>query len=278
MSTTVTPIDRKGITGLLRSDEARLRIEPMLRGVEYDRVVGEAYLAAGENPDILSCTPASIIRAVARAVSWGLAIGETVHLVPFNQNVGTKQEPRWEKRLKAIQDYKGKIELVVGCGAAKAIDAQVVYEKEPFDYAQGSQPSVRHIPARSEKERGAMLGAYAIAHHGYSRPPHVVYLTVAEVDTIRQKYSKQWKDGPVPPWYMRKTAVHQLAKMLPKNPRLAGVLKVLDEDETEIDEELSGAPVTTVPAPPAQAVIGAGEEHALDDRWIEEQDSAANAD
>lgn len=273
--TAVATLDRKNITALLQSDDARKRIAPMLRGVEYDRVVGEAFLAAADNPDILSCTPASIVRAVARACSWGLAIGEQAYLVPFNVKVSKRGEPdRYEKRLQAIQGYQGKIELIERAGGAKSIDTQVVYAKEPFEYTQGTSPIILHRPAKTAAERGALIGVYAIAHHGYNRPPHVCYLTIEEVDAIRQQYSKQWKQGPVPTWYLKKTSVHQLAKLLPKSPGMARAHTILDQDE---DDALPvGGPVATVEAPKAQR-IESGEETELDDQWVEQRDSQREA-
>lgn len=253
--TAVATLDRKGITGLLKSPDAVARITPLLRGVEYDRIVGEAYLAASDNPEILQCTQASIIRAVARACSWGLAIGEQAYLVPFNVKVSKRgEEDRWEKRLTAIQGYAGKIELIIKAGGAQTVDAQVVYEKELFDYSQGTNPSVTHRPAKTAAGRGKLIGVYAIAYHGSSRPPHVVYLTVEEVEAVRQKYSKQWKQGDMPTWYMKKTAVHQLAKLLPKSPRMMQLQSILDDDEQEAEtEELpSGGPIATIEAPQQQ--------------------------
>lgn len=249
---TIEKTEKKGITALLSSEEAKSRIVPMLVGTgltaeDYPRVMGEAYLAASENPEILQCTPASIIRAIARAVGWGLTIGETVHLVPFNQNVGTKEEPKWEKRLKAIQDYKGKIELIVNAGGARSIDAQVVYEKEEFDYVGGSRPEITHRMARRAADRGKMIGAYAIAHHGFNHVPTIKWMTIDEIDAIRKRNSKSWKEGECTPWWARKCAVHQLAKMLPKNARLAKVMRAIDEDE---DFDLPvGEPVAVVAAP-----------------------------
>ena len=47
MSTAVaTTTDRRGVTALLNSDDAKARIAPLLGGVEYGRVCGEVYLAA----------------------------------------------------------------------------------------------------------------------------------------------------------------------------------------------------------------------------------------
>jgi len=233
--TAVATIDRREITALLKSDTARARITPMLRGVEYERVIGEVYLAVGENPDILKCSGESIVRAVARVCSWGLTVGETAHLVPYGN------------KLIAIQDYKGKIELILAAGGARAIDAQVVYEKEFFEHEEGTNPFVKHIPARRASERGVLVGAYAIADHGPDRKPHIKYMAIEDVDAIRLKCSKQWKQGPCPPWYAMKTAVHQLAKLLPKNAKLAAVLAKLDEDET--DELDAAGPVATIAAP-----------------------------
>lgn len=43
----------KQLSQLLQHETARERIAPMLRGVEYNQIVGECYLAASDNPDIL---------------------------------------------------------------------------------------------------------------------------------------------------------------------------------------------------------------------------------
>lgn len=244
-STAVALSDPKDVGRLLNTDGARNRIVPMLigsglRAEDYGRVMGEVVLAATDNPGILKCTPASIVRAVAKAVSWGLTIGETAHLVPYG-NV-----------LKAQQDYKGKIELIVAAGGAKSIDATCVYEKEYFEYEEGSNPYIKHKPARHASERGALIGAYAVAQHGANRAPTIKYMPLADVDAIRMKYSKQWKNDACPPWYAMKTAVHQIAKMLPKNVRMAKVLKTFEDEE--IEEQLpDGAPVGVQDPPPAQA-------------------------
>lgn len=279
-SSAVATTDRRGIVKLLESPNAIATIEPMLRGVDYKRVIGECYLAAGENPQILECTPASIVRAVAKAVGWGLAIGETVHLVPFNVKVKVEGQPdRWEKRLQAIQDYKGKVELIIGAGGARAIDAQVVHEHDVFEYEAGTEPRIRHVPQRDATKRGKMVGAYAIAHHGYRQPPHVLFMPIADIDADRKKYSKQWKDlKDTPGWYAKKTVVHRVAKLLPKNPRLAKVLSILAEDEIpeepENGEQLpAGDRVATVEAPGVtRGTDGVAE---LDDRWIEAHDRDA---
>jgi recombinase, phage RecT family len=267
-STALAIVETKGVVALLESDQARAVIEPMLpQGVEYRRVMQEVYLAGKDNPEILQCTPASIIRAVAKAESWGLTIGDTVHLVPFNVKTSKRgEQDRWEKRLKAVQDYKGKIELIVSAGAARAVNAECVYQNEFFELELGTHPTIRHRPEREEAKRGAMIGAYAYADLGQRYQPIVKWMPVAEIDEIRKSHSKQWKDGPLKPWYARKTVVHQLAKVLPKNARMLKVLKAFEEEELELVDELPGAPVATVAAPSQPALAsGDGSDWKLDD-------------
>jgi recombination protein RecT len=249
-STAVATVPKSAVARVLDTDAARSVILPLLgQGVDFSRIVQETYLAAKENPEILACTQESVVRAVAKAVSWGLVIGETVHLVPFNVKVARQGEPdAWEKRLKAVQDYKGKIELIVRAGVARSVNAECVYEGDFFEMELGTHPFLRHRPCRELSERGKMLGAYAAADLGQRHQPVIKWMLVAEIDAIRASHSKQWKKGDLLPWYARKTVVHQLAKVLPKNDRLAKVLRAFDEEEAQLTE-LDG-PVATVEAPP----------------------------
>ena len=213
-------------TTVMKTEAARNTITPLLpEGVSYERVCREAYFALSDNGDLAQCEPMSFVRAVAKVCAWGLTIGETAHLVPYGRKV------------QAQQDYKGKIELIVWSGAARYLDAQCVYENERFDMRQGTAPYIEHTPILSPESRGKMIGAYAVAklRHGDLK---ILFMSVEEIEHIRQTYSKTHKKGPLPPWYAKKTCVHQIAKTLPKSARLAKVLRTLEEDETE-DE---GAP------------------------------------
>ena len=221
---------RSPVADLLNSDEARAAITPLVpHGVDYERVILEVYQAHARNPQIMQCKPESIILAVGKAVASGLAIGETIHLVPFG------------KTLEAIRDFKGDIELVVRSGAARAVIAKCVYANEPYRYTEGTTTEIVHQPIMDPKLRGPMIGGYAVArlpHYGVA----AVQMSVQEVDAIRQKYSQQWKRGELPDWYVRKTCVHQLTKMLPKNPKLAEVLAMFEREDKELDESLKGSP------------------------------------
>lgn len=216
---------------LLDSEAARERILPMLAGgASYERVMTEVYLATQKNRDILKCEPASIIQAVARAVGTGGHIGSDVHLIPFG------------KELTVVEDYKFLREIIIRTGGARSVTDGVVYANEEFMHVGGTAPLLRHVPILDPASRGPLVGAYAVAHLGIRTPPVFVVMAAAEIDRIRQRYSRSWKQGPLDeiPWYCRKTVLRQIAKALPKNPRLAAALARLGilpgAEERELDE------------------------------------------
>lgn len=260
---------RSPIAQILTKDAARALIEPMLRpGDSYERVIVETYHAAQKNPDILKCTPASIVNAVSRAVRSGLVIGDGVHLVPYGST------------LQEIYDYKGRIQLIVTAGAARAIDAQCVYEHEPFEYSQGTSPTIVHKPIMNPANRGKMIGAYAVADQGRRVPPKIVVLSVDEIEKVRQTYSKQHKKGELPYWYAQKTCVHRLAKLLPKNPELAKVVAMFEAEDAGLEAIASDEPAPTPYTLSAASApqIGAGSNDEIEGVAQEGQEPPASID
>lgn len=196
----------------------------------FDQVLSEIIDAAEENPKIRACEPHSIIRAVCRAVSWGLVIGEGAFLIPRAEKRGEQQ------RLTAMQGYRGKIELIVRHGVALRVDAFPVYENEAavdpktgkagFEYEQGSSPWIRHQPILDPASRGRLVGAYACATIRWSAPPKLYVMHRTEIDKIRLEYSQKWDKGTLDEhqFYGPKTCVHQLAKQLPMKPKIRALL------------------------------------------------------
>lgn len=220
------------------SADARKTIAPFLpEGVSLDRVAASlrvalardraAWKKEGLSP-LERCSPMSVFMAVAKIMQWGLEVGETAHLVPY----GVECVP--------IADYKGLAQLVIGSGVVRHVEAHCVYEKEPFTMRLGTQPTIEHHPIWSPKERGPMIGAYAIFDLRGGRV-HIKFMGVDEIDAIRQRYSKQWKEGALQPWYAEKTVIRQGVKLLPKDPRLARTLALLEQTETELPIEVPAA-------------------------------------
>lgn len=245
----------KKFSELLVHPAAREIIEPMVpRGVEYREIVQETLFAIDKNPELKECTILSLLRAVGRAAQTGLVIGETVHLVPFNTNVGTKQNPRWEKRCERLIGYRGKIELVKRAGGARLIYAEPVFEREVadklFKYEQGTEPRIFHQPIMDPDDRGPMVAAYAVARVSMY-DIRVVVQSIKQIEEVRKlsKLCSPEKVKVCPDWWARKRLVHLITKELPMNDRMRHVARMLDEDHT--DEVMDGEPIAVVEQPAA---------------------------
>ena len=251
-------IREKREVAMLTNEGARNLIMPYLpKGVTFDRILSEVYLAVQKNPKLEQCTPDSMLTAVATCVKWDLTIGEEVYLVPFSVKVkvqvpdgrgGTREKEQWEDRAQAIRDYKGDIALVVRCGAARYVDAQNVYSNETFEYEQGTNPFIRHRPIMDPNTRGELIGSYAVAKIS-AHDVKIVVLSRQEIDQVRMQFSKQWKDhwvdGQKVPykleeilWYGPKTCVHRVTKQLPKSPKLAEVMAAFETEEAILEGKL----------------------------------------
>lgn len=269
----------------LATPTARQLITPVLpAGVTYERVVSEVYFAIQNNPKLAACTPESLVLSVARAASWGLAIGEKVHLVPFSVKVkGPDGRDRWEDRAQAIRDYKGDAELVVRTGAARLVAAKCVYENEPFEYDEGTSPEIRHKPIVDPAKRGKLIAFYAWAK--ISTLDKVIFvISVPEVEAVRARYSKSWKSTDQKtvklediPWYGMKTAVHRLTKLLATTAPVVGLIAQLEREERELEGVGDEAAVVDAAGPVLvqDAPQGRAAEIDLSDSHVEEAPARA---
>ncbi len=268
----------KGVLAPFKSTQARKIIEAKLpKGVTFERIMAEVYFAIQKTPKLATCTAESLIRAVTQCASWDLEIGVKAHLVPFSVKVGND----YEDQAQAVRDYKGDAELVVRCGAARAVDAEAVYANDFLEFEKGSSPVVRHRPILDPSKRGALTAFYAVARLAHGDIKAIV-LSREEVDEVRERYSKQWKEHwvsgkKVPytleeiPWYGKKTCIHQLVKLLPTSPMLAK-LKVEFEEEESAAIETSGR--TALPAAAETDVTRLLHNRSTEDRVLDSLDRA----
>lgn len=224
---------------ITRSKLAASVIRPLLPpGVTLEQVAAQTRLALSKDTGgaLNNCSAGSVLLSVAKIIEWNLVVGETAHLVPFGGECTV------------IRDYKGDIELAIRCGMVRFIEAHCVYEKEQFKIQRGFPTSYQH-EVITGPDRGKMVGAYCFA---LIRGNHTLieYRTVEEVDQIRQAKSKQWKNGAVPPWYMKKTVIKQLLKPLPKSAAVARAFAEMETDERAADID---AAIATMP------LLGPGE-------------------
>lgn len=246
-----------GVRGLLRA--AAERWAPFIpKGVDPEAVVQSVYLESKRLPTLLECSGESIVQAVTRGLQLGLEFGITAYLVPFKD---TKSNG---KVCTLVVAKDGVVQLIIGTGVVRHVQARCVYKNEAYRFLTGTQTIVEHRPIFDPDARGPMIGAYAVFRMR-GGDVQAFEMSLKEIDAIRRKYSKQWKDGACPDWYAEKTVIIHGAKHLPKNPKLARLEAVLTEDDMAEADLAPTARASVVHEPPAEqpapappAALGAG--------------------
>ncbi len=207
----------------------------------FRRVVIQALI---KNPELLDCTPDSVVLSVFEAAAQGLeptGAAGGAHLVPYNVKV-SKSPDHYEKRAQLIPDYRGVIRLVTKPPSeVLSLEARVVKEGDEFSYELGTEAFVHHIPSlapgRSEK---ATTHVYAIARlkNGASIPD------VEDRAGIERVRARGGRGGGFSPWATdwdemgKKTIIKRIAKVLPVRPEIRSIL--VREDELSGEPDVAG--------------------------------------
>ncbi len=211
-------------------------------------------------PKLLDADPRSLIAAVVEASELGLDLGRQAHLIPFWDN---KAEPP-QLVVQLIPDYKGLEDLAFRSGKVATISANVVYEKDEYEYAEGLNPTLDHTPTR-EPEKGEVVAAYAVATMTTTKIKPHAWLWRVEIDKIREaapsSNSPAWRNHF--PEMAKKTAIKRLCKVLPVSvvQRAATLQDQVDQAEPQRFAlqfgrseviEVGSEPVGITDAPPTE--------------------------
>lgn len=219
-------------------------------GIDRDRWMHIALQAITRSPKLLECTPGSFVLALRDAAELGLnpsGLLGSAYLVPYRN----RKTNRLEAQL--IPGYRGLIGLARNSGEVRTIEAQVVRQRDDFDFAYGTNKFLHHRPYmnrtgergepwvddRGETQPGRLLdagpyiAAYAIAILSTGEAQFQV-MDATQVEAIRKR-SKAADQGP---WVTdtaemwRKSPTRNLLKYLPLSvERLQRALVLEDEAE-----------------------------------------------
>jgi recombination protein RecT len=195
-----------------------------------DRLVKLAMVAASRQPQLLDCTPTSILQSVMTAAQLGVdcsgGVAGEAYLVPYRNSKNGKREAQ------LIVGYRGLLSLARRSGELDTLEAHVVHEKDEFECSFGLEPVLRHKPNLLLEDPGKLLIVYAIARLK-DGGRQVEVMTRYQVNAIRAR-SKASNSGP---WatdfeeMARKTVVRRICKYLPMSVELATALD--HEDRVE---------------------------------------------
>lgn len=202
--------------------------------IPADRFMRTMATAVQLNPDLLECDRKSLLLAGLRAANDGLLPdGREGAFVIFRDNKAKVKRAQW------MPMYQGLLKKVRNSGQLATITAEVVYERDSFDYQLGDEPRISHKPALGE--RGKPVAVYAIVRTKDGGVYREV-MTVDQIERIRQvSRSGENEAGPWTqfwPEMARKTVIRRLYKFLPSSTDLDSYLGT----RTTIEHELAPTP------------------------------------
>jgi recombination protein RecT len=184
------------------------------RGMDPDRLFRMALTECIKNPKLLECTAESWALAMQTCAQQGLypdsGLG-FMYLVP--------RKKKDEMAVSAMRGYQGDIRLARNTGEISDIYAEVVYAKDKYKVVKGLNRDIVHEPYDGEDDPGPLRAVYAVAklHSG-----EVAFVTLTKRDVERHRASSESAGSDYSPWLKheaamwKKTAIHELAKWLPK--------------------------------------------------------------
>ena len=179
----------------------------------------------------LLASPHSLVVAMQSAAALGLTLDPSLSLaflVPQRPRLGAP----YEVILKV--SYKGMEQAVLASGTVTAIQTELVYENDEFDYGVGIDgPYLTYKRARGD--RGELTDAFCLAHYA-NGGKYVEVMSVTELHAVEQA-ALDFGNGKAPAWkgqfkpeMQKKSVVRRASKHWPKSPVLNKLTQVYDAE------------------------------------------------
>jgi recombination protein RecT len=217
---------QRQLVEIVRGPDYQQKFKSMLPAdVNPERFTAVLVRALQEDPNLAkpSTDRASLLLACQRAAQDGLIPDKREGaLVMYGNQV------QWQPMILGLR----KILALSGFD----IRAEVVFANDEFDYSLGDEAFITHKPARLGMERGAAIGAYAIATDRDGRKYRDV-MSLAEINKVRAVSRSQ--NGPWKQWFdemAKKTVAKRLIKTLPiTNERLQDAIAADNAADINLD-------------------------------------------
>jgi len=204
-------------------------------------------------PGLLECDSQTLGSGVLTCAQLGLMIGVNgqAWLVPFNNR------KRGGKEAVLFIGFQGMVDLCYRSDRVESIFADVVCENDEFEFVQGLDQKLRHVP-NLRGDRGKPYAVYATACiKGSTRP---VYVILNQDEVMAVKKASPGARSSDSPWngefeaeMWKKTAIRRLTKFLPKSVELANALEFENKQAERLKEVV--AEVVNEGTPAQQAIM-----------------------
>jgi recombination protein RecT len=228
----------KTITDLLEMRKGEIA-KAAPRILDTKRLMRICLSSIQKNPLLLECTPASLVRCVMDAATFGLipdGATNEAHLIPFYSGKKKCYEAQF------MPGYSGIIKLALQSGYIDGVELHEVYANDEFEYEYGLDQKLKHRP--TEGSTGDLRAVYCIVLLSTGHKTFEV-MTKKKAEEHRDKFSKsKTKDGRIyGPWadhfvaMALKSVLKRGLKYTPKSSELAAALNLDNLQEAGIDRD-----------------------------------------
>lgn len=202
-----------------------------------DKYARQAITLFSQNPKLQRCTGVTILSALMTATGLGLDLTPQLgqcYIIPYDNR--KRDGNNWVTVTEAAFQlgYRGAIALAYRSGEVTRITAEVVHEKDYFEYSKGLNPVLEHRESE-EEDRGPVRYVYAVANFkngGYAFEVWPVSKVAAHAKKFSKSYFiKDYKTGQNvvnknSPWHTdfesmaKKTLIMAIWKYLPLSTEL----------------------------------------------------------
>jgi len=179
-------------------------------------------------PKLLDCDRISLLSAFVQVASFRFmpsGVSGEAYIIPYGREA------------KMQLGYQGIITLLWRTGKVKSISAIIVYDNEHFEYTEGLETHLEHIPTKFGEKKGLPIGVYAVAQTTTGGRVFKVMSKEDIMDFKELSKAKATKDSPWNSdkdpelWMWKKTCLLQMAKLLPKTMELQKAIEVDNDGE-----------------------------------------------
>lgn len=201
----------------------------LLGGAENaERLFLSAVHSISRVPKLLECNKSSLTQCLMQSAHLDLYPGplQECAYLPFRNRKNGMMEAVF------VPMYQGLIKLALQSRMISNIRANVVYEKDQFEYAEGTTPYISHAHSRDE-DAGPVVAAYCTWKNGGEVDFELMF--IKEIEAIRQR-SPAARSGDSP-WnsdyaeMCKKTVIKRASKRWPKSIKLAQAIEIDNEIE-----------------------------------------------
>lgn len=192
--------------------------------------------ALSTNPKLAETTPQSFLGAMMTAAQLGVEpntpLGQA-YLIPYFNGKARAMECQFQL------GYKGMIDLAYRSGEVSTIQSQVVYQNDDFDYSFGLEPTLRHVPAKSD--RGEPTHVYAVWRTKDGTGYGFEVMSMDDVREHAKKFSKSFGSGPWQTNFEEMAKKTVLKKALKYAPMKSDFVRGMAQDgtvHTTIDSDM----------------------------------------